>query len=28
VVQNVELYFRDPDGIRVQLSASDYAGRP
>jgi catechol 2,3-dioxygenase-like lactoylglutathione lyase family enzyme len=28
VAQNVELYFRDPDGIRVQLSAPDYAGHP
>ena len=28
VVQDVELYFRDPDGIRVQLSAPDYAGHP
>lgn len=28
VVQDVELYFRDPDGIRVQVSSADYAGHP
>jgi len=27
VLRRVELYFRDPDGIRLQLSAPDYAGQ-
>lgn len=28
VVQDVELYFSDPDGLRIQVSPADYAGHP
>jgi catechol 2,3-dioxygenase-like lactoylglutathione lyase family enzyme len=28
LVQDVELYFRDPDGIRLQVSSPEYAGHP